>query len=383
MSAITIARDLPIENRSLIDDLVRVTETGNVKERLRILQQVTDLFVAGSRGYSAPQIALFDDVLQRLVADIEVKARAKLAGRLAGIDTAPPKLIRALAFDDEIEVAGPVLTHSRQISDADLVENASTKSQQHLYAIAQRLKLSEQVTDALVERGDPRVVRKVAGNKGARFSLAGYGKLTTRARQDRKLALVLGERGDLPRQYFLKLLESASASVRVRLEEMNPQAARAIRDSVDEVATEMQREARESSHEFSAAARSAKRRFRRQPVSEANVHAPAQAQEFERTAVALAKLGCLPIDLVERALLDQGEDMILIVAKAAGCSWSTVRELLQMYAANRRLQADDLGRLGERYQKLGQDTARSIVSFYKKRIELRWQKHAQAGAAAG
>jgi uncharacterized protein (DUF2336 family) len=385
MSAVSISnvRELPAAGQSLIDELVRVTESGDINERLRILQRVTDLFVAGSRGYSGPQIALFDDVLQKLVADIEAKARAKLAGRLAGIDTAPPKLIRALAFDDEIEVAGPVLTHSRQLTDADLVENASTKSQEHLYAIAQRLKLSEQVTDVLVERGDPRVVRKVAGNKGARFSLAGYGKLATRARQDRKLTLILSERGDLPRQYFLKLLESASASVRAKLETDNPHAAREIHDSIDEVATGMQREARESSHEFSTAARSAKRRFRRQPVSEANVHAPAQAQEFERTAVALAKLGCLPIDLVERALLDQGEDMILILAKAAGCSWSTARELLQMYAASRRLQADDFGRLCERYQKLGQETARSIVNFYKKRVELRSQTSAQGEAAAG
>ena len=384
MSAVTIShvRQLPAENHSLIDELVRVTETGGVKERLRILQRVTDLFIAGSRGYDGPQIALFDDVLQRLVADIEVKARARLAGRLAGTANAPPKVIRALAFDDEIEAAGPVLTHSRQLSDADLVENASTKSQEHLYAIAQRLKLSEQVTDVLVERGDPRVVRRVAGNKGARFSLAGYGKLTTRARQDRKLSLILGERGDLPRQYFLKLLGSASASVRARLEASNPDAAREVRDTIDEVATEMQREARESSHEFSAAARSAKRRFRRQPVSEANVHAPAQTQEFERTTVALAKLGCLPIDLVERALLDQGEDMILILAKAAGCSWSTVRELLQMYAAKRRLQADDFGRLCERYQKLGQETARSIVNFYKKRVELRSQNGAPGEAVA-
>jgi MFS family permease len=57
----------------------------------------------------------------------------------------------------------------------------------------------------------------VAANKGARFSLAGYGKLTNRARRDRKLTLALGRRSDLPRQYFLKLLETASASVRAKL----------------------------------------------------------------------------------------------------------------------------------------------------------------------
>jgi hypothetical protein len=133
----------------------------------------------------------------------------------------------------------------------------------------------------------------------------------------------------------------------------------------------MQREARESSNEFSAAARSAKRRFHRQPVWEADVHGPARAQEFERTATALAKLGCFPIDLVERALLDEGEDMILVLAKAAGCSWSTVRELLLMYAAKRRLQPDDLTRSFERYKKLGQQTARNAIALYKRRMELR------------
>ena len=87
------------------------------------------------------------------------------------------------------------------------------------------------MTDVLVERGDQRVVHKVVKNKGARFSLAGFGKLTTRARYDRKLTLALGERSDLPRQYFLKLLEAASSKVRAKLEASNPELVAAIRDA--------------------------------------------------------------------------------------------------------------------------------------------------------
>jgi uncharacterized protein (DUF2336 family) len=388
-TAHSIAGDAGAEGLLVIDELIGTVATGNVKDRLRILQRVTDLFVAGSRGYSRQQVALFDDVLQRLAADVEVQARGRLAGQLAVLEQPPPRLVRALAFDDAIEVAGPVLVHSEQLSDADLVENASSKSQDHLFAIAQRLKLSENVTDVLVERGDARVVRKVARNKGARFSLAGYENMTTRATRDRKLTLILGQRSDIPRQYFLKLLETASARVRAKLEKANPQAAAAIRDTIDDVAIAMQREARESAHEFSAAARSAKRRFRGRPATEANVHAPAHAQEFERTAVALAKLGCFPIDLVERALLDEGEGMILILAKAAGCSWSTVRELLVMYAAKRRLTPDDLTQAFERYKKLGEETARNVVKFHTRRVKQRAQKNAQVrkagarGAAGG
>jgi uncharacterized protein (DUF2336 family) len=373
--------DAGAQSPAVIDELIGAVANGTVKDRLRILQRVTDLFVAGSRGYSREQIELFDDVLQQLTVEIEIKACAQLAHRLATVKNAPPKIMRKLAFDDEIVVAGPVLVHSERLSDADLVENASTKSQDHLFAIAQRLKLSKSVTDVLVERGNEHVVRKVANNRNARFSLAGYDKLTIRARSDARLTLILGQRNDLPRQYFIRLLESASASVRATLEAANPEAAAAIRETIDDVATAMQREAREASQEYSSAMRNAKRRFRRTAVTEVNVHAPAHAQEFDRTAVALAKLGCFPIDLVERALLDEGEGMILILAKAAGCSWSTVRELLLMYAARRRLTPDDLTQACERYGKLSQETAHNIVKFHTRRMKLREKKNAQAAKA--
>ena len=359
------------ESRSVLDELISPLATASAKHRIRIIDRITDLFAAGSRSYSHEQIALFDDVLRRLCADIEVKARAKLSDRLAGMHAAPPRLVRTFAFDDAIEVAGPVLVRSHQLSDDDLIESATTKSQDHLYASAQRLKLSESVTDVLVDRGDDRVVHKVVRNKGARFSLAGYGKLTNRARYDRKLTLALGERSDIPRQYFLKLLEAASSTVRAKLETANPQMVAAIRDTVDDVATAMQREARKSSRAHVAAAREAKRRFNVQPITESSVHGPAHAQDFEKTVVALARLGVFSVDLVERALLDEGEDMVLLLAKAAGCSWTTARELLLMYAANRTLKPDDITLAFERYKKLNQETARNIVAFYERRLKLR------------
>jgi len=363
------------ESRSLLDELISPVATATAKHRLRIIDRITDLFAAGSRNYSHEQVSLFDDVLRRLTADVEVKARAKLAERLAGM--------RTFAFDDTIEIAGPVLSRSQQLTDDDLVENATTKSQDHLLAIAQRLKLSESVTDVLVDRGNDRVVHRVVRNKGARFSLAGYGKLTNRARYDRKLTLALGERSDIPRQYFLKLLECASATVRAKLEASNPQAVAAVRDTVDDVATAMQRDVRETSQAHTSAVRDAKRRFNVRPISEASVHGPAHAQDFEKTVVALARLGVFPVDLVERALLDEGDDMLLLLAKAAGCSWTTTRELLLMFVANRNLKPDDITRAFERYKKLSQETARNIVNFYERRMTLRAKADAKNKGARG
>jgi Uncharacterised protein conserved in bacteria (DUF2336) len=234
----------------------------------------------------------------------------------------------------------------------------------------------------LVERGDRRVLHKVVSNRGARFSLAGYGKLTHRARRDRTLTLALGRRSDLPRQYFLKLLETASASVRAKLEESDPHAAAAIRETVDDVATGLQREVRDASRRYSAALRDTNRVFNAQPFTEGAIHARAHAQEFARTVVALAKLGRFPVDLVERALLDKGEDMILVLAKAADCSWTTVKELLLMYVAERNLQTEDLARTFERYSKLAPGTARNIVNFYGQRAKQRTQRTRGAGVTA-
>jgi uncharacterized protein (DUF2336 family) len=299
---------------------------------------------------------------------------------MAKLANAPPKLVRRLAFDDAIAVAAPVLVSSPQLSDADLVENATTKSQDHLYAIAQRLELSDAVTDVLVARGDRRVVRRTVRNDGARFSFAGYRQLVKRAREDNKLAITIGRRADIPRQCFLKLLETASAEVREKLEAVDPQAARAIRDTVAEIAGSMQQAAREASRNHAGAVRDARHLFRAHELSEANVHGPARSQQFEKTAVALSMLGPFPIDLVERALIDKGSEMILILVRAAGCSWTTAKATLTMHSAGRALSQRDLDAAFAAFERLKPATARRVIKFYERRG--RPAARAQAPAAA-
>ena len=368
---------------SILEDLTRTIESGGAEERLRILRRVTDMFMAGAQTYSDAQIAVFDDIFQRLAAELEAAVRARLSRAMADLERAPRKLVRCFAFDDDIQVAAPVLVRSRELSDADLVENARSNSQAHLLAIAQRLELSESVTDVLVERGEIGVVRQVARNRRARFSLPGYDKLIVRARRDRKLMLTVGQRRDLPRHCFLKLLENASASVRAQLEAAHPQFAAKIQVSIEEVAAQLQQEARESSKQHALSARKVQSRLRGRDVTDADVHAPAHAQDFDKTALSLAKLGDFPLALVERALLDPGADMMLVLAKAAGCSWTTARALLQMRDADRNLDADSLLRLTEQYRKLKPETARSVIRLREQRIRMQSEQAAAGIPPAG
>ena len=183
---------------SIIAELEDAVRGGSSARRVETLRQVTDLFLNDGERLSDDQVKVFDDVLCLLIARVETRARAELSKRLAPLDYAPFEVIQHLAWDDEIAVAGDVLTHSSRLSTEALVEIASTKGQDHLLAISARDNLPEAVTDVIVERGETRVIRRLANNATARFSEAGYSGMVAHADDDDELVEILGLRLDLP-----------------------------------------------------------------------------------------------------------------------------------------------------------------------------------------
>ncbi|MFZ3310893.1 MAG: DUF2336 domain-containing protein [Xanthobacteraceae bacterium] len=353
----------------LLDELEDALASGNLDRRIDILTRITDLFINGADRYSEDQVGIFDDVMARLVNTIEVKARAKLASRLAPIANAPSNTIHMLAFDDDIEVARPVLVTSPRLDDRDLVTAGSNKSQQHLFAITQRVTLSEVVTDVLVERGDRAVVHSVVRNVGARFSDAGFRMLVKRSAGDDALATEVGLRPDIPRQHFLVLLEKASTTVRERLAAENPQAEAAIDGVVAEVVGGLRIEARNASPDFAAAKAAVERQNRIRRIGESEIYQYARDRKFEETAIALSIMCDTPIDVVERALLDPGAEIILILAKVAGLSSTTTKAVLLLRAADRGMSAKDLEHALSSFNRLQVDTARRVLSFFRTRAK--------------
>jgi uncharacterized protein (DUF2336 family) len=371
------------EHSSLIADLEAAIASGSLQKREKALTLVSNLFVSGSGQYSSDQIAVFGDVLTALAADIETQARVKLSQTLAKVAHAPVNAIRFLAFDDEIAVAEPVLRWSDVLDNADLVANARTKSQDHLQAISQRKEISESVTDILVERGNHRVVRSTAKNPGARFSDKGFGKLIVRARADEALQLHVGTRHDIPRHHFLKLMATASAAVQAKIATEHPRDTDTVSEAVAAVATDINQTVRSASLEHSRARVRVKRLCMTGQFSEAEVHAFARADNFERTAVALSVFGQFPIDLVERALLDESADTVLVLARSAGCCWSTAKSILRLSAAGRRMSSMDMDRAQASFDRLQPKTAQRAVEFYgsSRKPHIDAMMHVQTPAA--
>jgi uncharacterized protein (DUF2336 family) len=352
---------------AIINELEEALSQGSAERRANTLRRITDLFVFGSSHFSGDHVAMFDGVFNHLIVDIELSARATLAGRLAAVANAPPKLIRTLAFDDEITVAGPVLAQSGLLDNVALVENARTKSQNHLLAISRRKTLAETVTDVLVERGNRDVTLSVAKNAGAKFSQAGYVRLVRRAEGDDELTKSVGSRAEIPRQHFLKLLATASKAVRLALEASHPQNAAEVQHVVAEVATAIQAEAAAASRDYAAAQTLVESMRKAGKLGESDVEAFARAGKFEETAAALAVMCALPIGIIERAMIQDREETILIVVKATGLSWTTAKTILQLCAGKRGVSPHALEQRLGIFNKLKRETAQQVIEFQRKR----------------
>src|SRR6202051_3288694 len=221
---------------SLIPELEQIVRHGDPKRRSDAARRIAELFLQGAANFRSDHVDLFDGILVDLVPHTEIAARAALAERLSILANAPRALVGQLAHEDEISIAGPLLRRSPLIDEQALIEIARLKGQGHLLARSERSRLSPDLTDVIVRRGDRDVVRRAAGNAGAQFSQAGYSVLIKRAGQDGVLTLKVGQRDDLSDLQLKDLLAGSIDILRRRLfEVVKPGRQIAIKQAMSEI----------------------------------------------------------------------------------------------------------------------------------------------------
>jgi uncharacterized protein (DUF2336 family) len=356
---------------SLIPELEEVLQHGSLDRRTEMLGRITTLFLDRASQYTEEHVGLFDDVLGRLIVEIETKARAELSRLLAPVSNAPPTVVRQLAQDDDISVAGPVLMRSERLQDPDLIQVARTKSQAHLLAISNRPGIGEAVTDVLVRRGDRRVAHTVADNQRAKLSETGFTTLVKRAERDGILAEKIGLRPDIPPRLFRDLLMQATEVVRRRLlAHAKPEARAEIQRVLAKIADEVGAET--APRDYSKALNTILALDNAGQLDETCVTEFASNGSYEETVAGLSVLCAVPIDVVDRLMADERPDPILILSKAIGFSWASVRAIIMMRSAAMRsmmhpLSSETLDEAFGNLQRLSPATAQRVVRFWQAR----------------
>ena len=347
---------------SIIAELENAVRSGSSDKRVSTLRRVTDLFLHDGERLSEDQIKLFDNVLCHLVTRVENRARAELSARLAPIDYAPFEVVQHLARDDEIAVAGRVLVTSSRLRTSDLVEIASTKGQDHLLAISGRTNLPEAVTDVIVDRGERKVIRRLANNASARFSDTGYSKIVARSEADAELIEILGLRVDLPLKFLRDLLERATDAVRDRLMALAPPE---LKEEISRVLKAISAAAQENARDFSRAETLVKRLKDTNELNDDAIIRFAETKQFDEVSASLAILSSVPTEMMARLLEGPRSDLILIPCKSGGLSWVTVESILCNRPSKQKIAEATLRVAAKDYGQLSLETAQRTLRFWQ------------------
>ncbi len=179
-----------------LQELVKLARDKSQESRSILVTAINDLYSDEEVLLTEQDRAIMVDIIRRLIHQVEISVRRVLAEKLAGWPDVPEDLVLTLA-NDEIEVAHPILVNSEVLKDPELIEIVQHRTMEHQVAIAMRPRVSEQVSDALVETKNERVVTTLLSNRNAMISNSTMGHLVEQSAQVPGYQVPLIDRHDL------------------------------------------------------------------------------------------------------------------------------------------------------------------------------------------
>jgi rRNA processing protein Gar1 len=165
------------------------------------------------------------------------------------------------------------------------------------------------------------------------------------------------------------LISKASDEVKRKLARERPEMGSQVQTAVTAVTGMIHAKFGPASRNYFAAKRSIGKLHEQGGLNEEKLFELAYALKFDETAVALSLLCDLPIDVVERAMVDENKEIILILAKALDLSWTTTMSLLFLGAANFRITAGDLETMKSDFARLNVETSNKVLKVFQSRKE--------------
>lgn len=208
-----MADGLSESQMAALRDLVGFAQRKTQQSRRVLFENINDLFLSSDGRLSDRERALMAEILGRLIYEMEMQVRRALAARLSQMETAPRELLLLLA-NDEADVARPILSSNRLLSDPDLIEIVKHRSQEHLLVIALRTPLSAEVAEAIVDHGDDRVIEQLLRNPDAVLSRRALEYLVAESQRVDSFQEPLLSRHDLPPDLAHRMFWWVSAALR-------------------------------------------------------------------------------------------------------------------------------------------------------------------------
>ncbi len=204
-------------SKKLAKELVQLAAEQSSDKRLKLLRHITDAYLVSDEQSFPAAHYLFDELVARILEAIGVHDRAQASTHFSAMAKIPNSMAHRLATDEDINVASPMVENYHGLSEETLLAVATKGSQDHLRSIANRSAVHPPVSDIVVERGDEKTVRKIAGHQRAKFSSRGMRTLARKSEKDAELQYLLVDRADLSLEAIGILLPMVSHELADRL----------------------------------------------------------------------------------------------------------------------------------------------------------------------
>jgi len=201
-----------------MQDLLDLARDKSANGKSQLVQIVGDLFFEEERVLNERERTLMTDILRQLIQDVEISVRKALADRMAEESEAPSDLINILA-NDELDVAHNILLKSEVLQDLELIEIIQHQTFEHQLTIAMRDKVSEAVSEALVETGNTKVIKTLIENDSAQISDDTIETLVNASKTEESLQEPLLNRPDLSPRLAKRMYWWVSAALRKHIVE--------------------------------------------------------------------------------------------------------------------------------------------------------------------
>ncbi len=202
-------------NRRLSEeDVSKLLSNSSGAVRAETAAKIASDFGGGSLTEAERRMA--EDIFRVMVKDAEVRVREALAQNLKENPALPHDVARSLAEDVD-SVALPVLQFSEVLTDHDLMEIVRSQDSAKQVAIAKRPRVSEGVSDALVETGNEDVVTSLVANDGADISEESLTKVVEEMGESEAVQSAMVRRPLLPVTVSERLLTVVSENLKEEL----------------------------------------------------------------------------------------------------------------------------------------------------------------------
>lgn len=196
------------------EDVTKLLTDSSAETRAAAAAKIASEF--GDNVLTDSERKLAEDILRLMAKDAEVRVREALAHNLKENPRLPHDMAKSLAHDVD-SVALPVLQFSEVLNDTDLIEIVRGHGAVKQVAIANRPKVSETLSDALVETRDEEVVTNLVANVGAEISEASLQRVVDDFGDREKIQGAMVRRPKLPITVSERLVTMVSEGMKEEL----------------------------------------------------------------------------------------------------------------------------------------------------------------------